>query len=49
MRNEHQKMVKNKKNMLKTGDFALYFMKNISYLRRIYDRLCYSYKTFVDS
>jgi len=40
---------KNRKNILKTGDFALFFMKNISYLRKIHDRLCYSYKAFTDS
>ena len=40
---------KNRKNMLKTGDFALFFMKNISLLRRIRDRLCYSHKAFIDS
>jgi len=48
MRNEHQKMVKNGQNIQKTGDFALFFMKNISLLRRIRDRLCYSHKAFVD-
>jgi hypothetical protein len=44
----YQKRVKNKQNILKTGDFALLFMKNISLLRRIHDRLCYSYRAFVD-
>jgi hypothetical protein len=42
-------MVKNRKKHTKTGDFALIFMKNLSYLRRIYDRLCYSHKAFVDN
>ena len=37
----------NGQNILKIGDFALFFMKNNSFLRRIHDRIYYSYKAFI--